>query len=70
MKGEDRIIKASAMAGFTDIAFGLFMYLTGWGDWYFVHFHFFGMLGVGMIAYAFWHAFFKRWEGGKNARNE
>ena len=55
MKQEERIIKASMMAGITDIAFGIFMSLTGWQEWYFNHFHVFGVLGIGMLAYGYWH---------------
>jgi hypothetical protein len=58
MNNEKRIIKASACAGVTDILFGLFMYWTGWGDFYYQHFHVFGMLGFGMLAYAYWHQYF------------
>ncbi len=60
MKAEDRTIKASLYAGLTDILFGLIMYFTGIGDWYYTHFHMFGVVGFGMIAYAFWHHIFKK----------
>jgi len=55
MKAEERTIKASMLAGWTDIFIGLIMYWTGWHQWYFDHFHFFGILGIGMLAYGFWH---------------
>ena len=32
MKSEERIIKASFLAGVTDIVFGLFMFITGWQE--------------------------------------
>ena len=57
MKYEERIIKTSILAGFTDILIGLFMFFTGWHQWYFDHFHFFGVLGLGMLCYGFWHWF-------------
>jgi len=55
MKAEERTIKASILAGITDMLIGLIMFLTGWHEWYYNHFHFFGILGIGMIAYGFWH---------------
>lgn len=57
MQNEQRIIKASVYAGWTDILFGLLMYFTGWHQWYFEHFHFFGILGIGMLIYGSWHKF-------------
>lgn len=58
MKVEQRQIKASMYAGITDIIFGLIMYATGAADWYFEHFHFFGILGIGMIFYSVWLLYF------------
>jgi hypothetical protein len=55
MGTEERVIKASFAAGMTDLMFGLIMYWAGWQEWYFQHFHTFGILGFGMIAYAVWH---------------
>jgi len=55
MKLEERIIHASILTGWTDIVIGLFMYFTGWADWYYNHFHFFGVLGIGMLTYGLWH---------------
>jgi hypothetical protein len=60
MKWEDRLIKASALTGFTDILLGLLMYWTGWGDWYYSHFHIFGIFGFSMIVYAYWHLYLIR----------
>jgi len=61
MNAEKRIIKASFFAGLTDIGVGLFMFVTGWHSWYFERFHVFGVLGLGMVAYAFWHFVFCEW---------
>ena len=58
MKAELRQVKASMYAGITDIVFGVFAWLTGFADWYFIHFHFFGILGIGMIFYAVWLYYF------------
>jgi len=55
MKSEERIIKASLLAGVSDILIGIIFYLTGFADWYFAKLHFFGILGLGMLWYAFWH---------------
>lgn len=55
MHSEQRIIKASILAGVTDIIVGLFMFITGWHQWYYDHFHVFGILGIGMLAYGIWH---------------
>ena len=60
MRVEQRTYMASIYAGVTDILIGLFMYFTGWHQWYFDHFHFFGVLGIGMLAYGFWHRRFYR----------
>lgn len=70
MKSERRIIKASLFAGITDILIGLVMFLTGWHEWYFNHFHVFGVLGLGMIAYAYWHNYFLIKETKKGAGYE
>jgi hypothetical protein len=58
MNVEKRQIKASIFAGFTDILIGFIMFLTGWHQWYFDHFHFFGVLGIGMLAYGYWSIYF------------
>jgi len=55
LKAEQRTYKASFYAGFTDILIGLVFYLTGFADWYYAHFHVFGVLGLGMILYSFYH---------------
>ncbi len=55
MKQELRVIKSSFYAGITDMIIGLIMFMTGWHQWYYDHFHFFGILGIGMICYAIWH---------------
>lgn len=52
---EERMIKASALAGFSDILFGVILSLWGFDDWWFEHLHTFGVLGVGMVFYAFYH---------------
>jgi hypothetical protein len=67
MKSESRIIKASVLTGFTEMAVGLFMALTGWHTWYNDHFHFFGVLGLGMAIYGFWHGVLFRKEKGQSA---
>ena len=58
MNNELRIIKASILTGFTDIVFGGIMYVTGWSDWYYNHFHVFGVFGFSMLAYGYWHLLF------------
>lgn len=55
MKYEDRAIKASFLAGITDILVGIIMHFTGWHEWWYNQFHLFGVIGLGMIAYSFWH---------------
>ena len=64
MNAEKRTIKASILAGITDIIFGLIMYFSGWSTWYFNHFHFFGIMGFGMLAFGFWNIFFYNIETG------
>lgn len=66
MNNEERIIKASACAGFTELLIGLIMALTGAHQWYFDHFHFFGVLGMGMLVYAYWHGYYFKKETGKD----
>ena len=58
MKAEIRTINAMAMTGVTDLIIGLIMFATGWHEWYFNHFHFFGIMGFSSLAYAFWHYYF------------
>jgi uncharacterized membrane protein YphA (DoxX/SURF4 family) len=58
MNVEKRTIKASIMAGFTEIVIGIIMVLTGAATWYFNTFHFFGIMGVCLIMYAYWHLYF------------
>jgi hypothetical protein len=65
MNVEKRTIKASAMAGITDIIIGLLAYFTGFGDWYYTKFHMFGVIGFGMLAYAYWHLYFLRLDTGE-----
>ena len=65
MNSEKRSIKASIMAGVCDILVGLIMYLTGWHVWYYEHFHFFGILGMGMLIYGFWHNHYYKLETGR-----
>lgn len=55
MKNEQRMYKSSIIAGIGDILVGLIMYFTGWHDWYYNHFKFFGVLGIGMIIYGLVH---------------
>jgi len=64
MNAEERTIKASILAGITDIIIGLIMFFTGFGDWYYSKFHVFGIIGLGMLAYGFWHLYFLRKETG------
>lgn len=65
MKSEQRIIKATIYAGWTELIVGFIMAITGWHDWYFKHFKFFGIMGLGMIFYAMWHHHFYKKETGK-----
>jgi len=58
VRAELRQVKASMYAGLTDIVFGLIMYFTKAADWYFAHFHFFGILGIGMVFYSVWLYYF------------
>lgn len=60
MKAEERTIQASIYAGATEIIFGVIMWLTGWGTWYFERFHFFGTMGLCMLFYAYWHLYLLR----------
>ena len=60
MNAEKRNVQASLFAGVTEIVIGVVMALTGWGTWYFEHFHFFGILGVGFILYAYYYCLFYR----------
>lgn len=55
---ELRVIKASFFAGLTDLGIGYLAHKTGFHVWYWDNFHMFGFLGLGMLAYAYWHAFF------------
>jgi len=64
MRHERRTIKVSLLTGITDIALGLIMYFTGAADWYYEHFHIFGILGMGFIIWAIWHMYFYRKEVG------
>lgn len=66
MKYEKRVIKASFYAGLSDVIIGLIMCITGWHNWYYEHFHFFGVLGIGMLCYAFWHYFLYETRGDEN----
>lgn len=65
MNAEKRTIRASVLAGVTDILFGLLMYFTGYGDWYYAKFHMFGIIGFGMLAYGYWHLYFYNIETGE-----
>jgi hypothetical protein len=58
MNSENRVIKASFMTGMSDIALGLIMMLTGWQQWYYDHFHFFGIVGISMLLYSYWHTYY------------
>lgn len=58
MKNEHRVIKATLYTGWTELLIGLIMAWTGWQQWYYEHFHFFGILGMGMLIYSMWHAHF------------
>ena len=62
MKNEMRIIKASFMTGVSELILGLIMSRIGWHDWYWDHFKMFGVLGIGMVFYAFWHYLYLRME--------
>lgn len=64
MKQEIRIIKASVLTGITEMLIGLFMALTGLHQWYFDRFHFFGILGLGLLIYGFWLQYFYKKENG------
>jgi len=63
MKAEMRVVKASLWTGITDLLFGVLMFMTGWGDWYYTRFHFFGIIGFSLIIYAYWTLFFMRRDG-------
>ena len=65
MKSEKRIIKASIAAGITDTIIGLIMAITGWHEWYYNHFHVFGILGLGMILYGLYHLLFYKIDTGE-----
>lgn len=66
MKSENRIIKSSIMTGISEVCIGLFMAITGWHQWYFDTFHFFGVLGVGMFLYGIWHSYYLKKETGED----
>lgn len=55
MQYEQRFIKASLLTGATDIVVGAVMAVTGLHQWYFDHFHVFGIFGFSMVAYGLWH---------------
>ena len=60
MKSERRIIKSSIMTGLTEILIGILFALTGLHDWYFEHFKFFGVIGLGMLLYGLYHYYYWR----------
>ena len=64
MMSEIRFIKASILTGATDIVMGIIFYLTGFADWYYAHFHVFGIFGLSMMIYGYWHLYFLRKETG------
>ncbi len=66
---ERRIIKASFYAGIADILLGLVMYFTGLHEWWFKHFHTFGVLGIGLIFYSFFHLLFYRIDRNETKKN-
>lgn len=53
------------LAGLTDIVVGLFMFFSGWGDWYYTHFHIFGVFGMTAITYGAWHQYLYMKETGE-----
>jgi hypothetical protein len=62
MKYEKRIIKASLLAGLSELVLGVIFWVTGFAEWWYNHLHFFGYLGLGMILYASWHYYYYRKE--------
>ena len=62
---ERRNVLATLYMGVTEIIVGVVMVLTGAADWYFETFHFFGVLGMGGILYAYWYCFFYRQDTGE-----
>ena len=62
MNNELRFVKASIFTGATDIIFGILFYFIGFADWYYAHFHVFGIFGMSMLIYGYWHLYFYRQE--------
>lgn len=60
MELEKRIIKASIATGITDLIIGLIAFQTGFGDWYYLRFHNFGIFGLSMITYGLYHFLFEK----------
>jgi hypothetical protein len=58
MISEHRIIKASIMTALCDVLIGILAYFTGVGDWYYAHFHVFGVFGVSLLIYGLWHSYY------------
>lgn len=46
------------MTGVSELIVGFIFVATGWHEWYWNTFKFFGVLGIGMILYAYWHQYF------------
>ena len=65
MRSERRIIRASIYTGISEMSIGLFMAITGLHQWYYDRFHFFGVLGLGMAIYGFWHMILLKKETGE-----
>ena len=65
MKQEERIIKSSLWTGVTDILIGIIFYFFGFLDWYYTHFHAFGIFGISLVVYSYWHIYFYQKETGR-----
>lgn len=70
MKYEGRIVKATFLAGVSEIFLAWIFYTTGFGDWWYSKFHIFGYLGIGFILYAFWHQYLINWNNRKKIIKE
>ena len=62
---ERRTILASLGAGVTDLLFAVIALHIGFSDWYWNRFHLFGVVGFGLLSYAFWHLILFKFETGE-----
>ena len=66
MRAEERTIKVSLYAGVIEIILALFMTLTGFHNWWYSQFHFFGVFGIASIIWAACYYYLYKKETGNN----